>query len=329
MNSNSIWMESSELLYINIAKSWDNQMRLKVGQLDLGEMLRDVSRQATVINPRGRIKVRGLNGAIIRGDRVCLENALLRLIEISASYSPEKYELALNLSLVDEGLVVEICNPTLRLSKEQQRNLQEAFYFYQPTNKYTGNFAIIRNAIEEHGGKIWVSSADKNFSIFFSLPFREMATPLAEFGEDHTPYKLPPSVALDFELKRSSILLIGDNRDLLSLLKVSLNESGWRVNIARNGAEAVETIAKQRPDLILLDWKTTNRDTPKILERLRTYLNIRPGQLINPPVVLMSSDSLSSMDWAKIKDMGIAGFLNKPLDFEEVKRVLANIWNNN
>jgi CheY-like chemotaxis protein len=304
-------------------------MRLKVGLLDLGEMLRDVSKQATVINPRCRIKVKGLNGAVIRGDRVHLESALLRLIEISASYSSGKCELALNLSLVDEGLVIDICNTSFKLSNEQQRNLHDSFHFYRPTNKYIGNFASIRDAIEEHGGKIWISSTDKNFSIFFSLPFREMATPLAEFGEDHTPYKLPPSIALDFELKRSSILLIGDNRDVLSLLKVSLNESGWRVNIARNGAEAVESIAKQRPDLIVLAWKPTSREAHKILDRLRTYLNIRTGQLIKPPVVLMSSDNLSPMDWSKIKDMGIAGFLNKPLDFEEVKRVLANIWNNN
>ncbi|NWJ44608.1 MAG: hybrid sensor histidine kinase/response regulator [Chloroflexi bacterium] len=304
-------------------------MRLKVGLLDLGEMLRDVSKQATVINPLCRIKVKGLNGAVIRGDRVHLESALLRLIEISASYSPGKCELALNLSLVDEGLVVDICNTTFKLSNEQQRNLHDSFHFYRPTNKHIGNFASIRDAIEEHGGKIWISGTDKNFSIFFSLPFREMETPLAEFGEDPTPYKLPPSIALDFELKRSSILLIGDNRDVLSLLKVSLNEAGWRVNIARNGVEAVESIAKQRPDLILLEWKSTSRDAHKILDRLRTYLNIRPGQLIKPPVVLMSSDNLSPMDWSKIKDMGIAGFLNKPLDFEEVKRVLANIWNNN
>ncbi len=49
------------------------------------------------------------------------------------------------------------------------------------------------------------------------------------------------------------ILVVDDDKDILLLAKIMLESYGYRVTIADSGEEALENIAGDRPDLVLLD----------------------------------------------------------------------------
>lgn len=53
--------------------------------------------------------------------------------------------------------------------------------------------------------------------------------------------------------KQKRILIVDDSSDLRRLYAIGLNQHGYEVKLAANGAEALERVATDPPDLIVLD----------------------------------------------------------------------------
>lgn len=70
-------------------------------------------------------------------------------------------------------------------------------------------------------------------------------------------------------VSRPKILIVEDNSDVRRLYAIGLNQRGFEVKLAANGAEAVERIASgEKPDVILLDWLMPLMDGGEVLRRL-------------------------------------------------------------
>lgn len=67
---------------------------------------------------------------------------------------------------------------------------------------------------------------------------------------------------------RPKVLLVEDNADVRRLYAIGLNQRGFEVKLAANGAEAVDRVATERPDYILLDWMMPLMDGREVVERL-------------------------------------------------------------
>ncbi|MFZ2493097.1 MAG: response regulator [Thermoanaerobaculia bacterium] len=55
-------------------------------------------------------------------------------------------------------------------------------------------------------------------------------------------------------MQKRKVLLVEDDADVRRLYAIGLNQRGFEVKLAANGAEAIERIHVERPDFILLDW---------------------------------------------------------------------------
>src|SRR6267378_8539715 len=67
---------------------------------------------------------------------------------------------------------------------------------------------------------------------------------------------------------RPKILIVEDESDVRRLYAIGLNQRGFEVKLAANGAEAVEGIDAERPDVILLDWLMPLMDGGEVLRKL-------------------------------------------------------------
>ena len=67
---------------------------------------------------------------------------------------------------------------------------------------------------------------------------------------------------------KQKVLLVEDNADVRRLYAIGLNQRGFEVKLAANGAEAVDRVASERPDYILLDWMMPLMDGREVVERL-------------------------------------------------------------
>jgi CheY-like chemotaxis protein len=69
-------------------------------------------------------------------------------------------------------------------------------------------------------------------------------------------------------VSRPKILIVEDDSDVRRLYAIGLNQRGYEVKLAANGAEAIERIASEKPDVILLDWLMPLMDGGEVLTRL-------------------------------------------------------------
>ena len=67
---------------------------------------------------------------------------------------------------------------------------------------------------------------------------------------------------------RPKILIVEDESDVRRLYAIGLNQRGFEVKLAANGAEAVERIAHEKPDVILLDWVMPLMNGGEVLNKL-------------------------------------------------------------
>jgi CheY-like chemotaxis protein len=67
---------------------------------------------------------------------------------------------------------------------------------------------------------------------------------------------------------KPKVLLVEDNADVRRLYAIGLNQRGFEVKLASNGAEAVERVATERPDFILLDWMMPLMDGGEVISRI-------------------------------------------------------------
>jgi CheY-like chemotaxis protein len=69
-------------------------------------------------------------------------------------------------------------------------------------------------------------------------------------------------------ISKPKVLLVEDNADVRRLYAIGLNQRGFEVKLASNGAEAVDRVASERPDYILLDWMMPLMDGGEVVERV-------------------------------------------------------------
>lgn len=55
-------------------------------------------------------------------------------------------------------------------------------------------------------------------------------------------------------MAKTKVLIVEDNSDVRRLYAIGLNQKGFEVKLASDGAQALERIRTERPDIILLDW---------------------------------------------------------------------------
>lgn len=79
-------------------------------------------------------------------------------------------------------------------------------------------------------------------------------------------------------------LLVEDDPGVLRALQGAVESAGWSAEAARDGAEALESLARSRPDVILLDLEMPGMDGWQLLESLG-----REAVFAGIPVVVVSA----------------------------------------
>jgi CheY-like chemotaxis protein len=111
---------------------------------------------------------------------------------------------------------------------------------------------------------------------------------------------------------RARVLIVDDERANRQLLEIMLEPEGYEVATATSGDEALAMVARQAPDLIVLDVMMPGMNGYMVTARLKAD----PVTRAIPVLVLSSLDDRSSR--AHGLGAGADGFLAKPVDRREL-----------
>ena len=115
------------------------------------------------------------------------------------------------------------------------------------------------------------------------------------------------------------ILVADDEPSIVTALEFLLQHNGYEVSIARNGAEALAALERQRPDLVLLDVMMPVRSGYEICKRIRERPEWR-----HIKVVMLSAKGRDA-EVNKGLAMGADLYVTKPFSTRELVEKIKNL----
>ena len=117
----------------------------------------------------------------------------------------------------------------------------------------------------------------------------------------------PPAVS-----EQPLVLIVEDDEGTREVLGMALEEEGYRVTVARHGAEALDRLEKELPAVVLMDLRMPVMSGRELFDRLR-------AQYPDLPLILLSADRRIEVEpWVG----DAAGFMVKPFDLDDLVRVV-------
>ena len=250
-------------------------------------------------------------------DPLKLKQVLLNVVANAIKFTPSGGYV--NLSLVqkdDSGnydFIVE--DNGIGISKEFQEHIFEQFSREATSTvsrvQGTGlGLSISKAIVDMMGGSISVESESGKGSKFtISLCFK--------VTDETTDNKTISSNSIIDTNKK--ILLVEDNELNYEIAKTVLEEAGFIVDGASNGKEAVDKASDNTYDVILMDIQMPIMDGYEATKELRRLGN-------RTPIIAMTANAFSE-DRKKAKDVGMDGYIPKPIDVNKLVSTIMNILN--
>ena len=177
---------------------------------------------------------------------------------------------------------------------------------------------IVKSLVDRMGGTIEVESEEgkgTRFIMKFSFPV-SLENQVREKEKQNI-----PDITEKLEGKR--ILLAEDNELNAEIAETVLEETGIKVKHVEDGIQCIEELKKMPEkyyDVILMDVQMPNMDGYTATQRIPDLDDSRA----EIPIIAMTANAYDE-DRRKAQEAGMDGFLAKPLDVDEMMRLLGKI----
>src|SRR5438874_1804098 len=118
-------------------------------------------------------------------------------------------------------------------------------------------------------------------------------------------------------MEQAKILVVEDDPDIRKILELYLGEKGFRVKMADGAPRALELLAEEPIDLILSDVRMPGMSGLDLLRHVKEQ---------DPEIQLVLMSAYSSVkDAVEAIQLGAADYVEKPIDFRRLERVLHTV----
>ena len=120
---------------------------------------------------------------------------------------------------------------------------------------------------------------------------------------------------------RKKVLIVEDDRELLNIYKIRLEQAGFNVFTAQNGLSGIKKALENTPDLILLDLAMPEADGKDFLSVLQVSKNIK-----NTPVIIVSNYSPDQIELADFKEQIVDYLVKVEYTPKEIANKVINFF---
>jgi CheY-like chemotaxis protein len=254
----------------------------------------------------------------ITGDKDKLIQVIINLISNSVKFT-DKGSVTCKVYKEKDELIVSISDTGIGIAPKDFDAVFEQFKQVGGdtlTDKPKGTglgLPICKEIVEHHGGRIWLQSEIGKGSTFsFALPFTLKTEAVKPLHLNELVKQLKEQMsqsAFNTNGKHSTILVVDDDESIRSLLQQELSDAGYIIEEAANGKEALQSVRKNRPDLIILDVMMPEMNGFDVAAILKN-----DPQTMDIPIIVLSI----VQDKARGFRIGVDRYLTKPIDTGEL-----------
>ncbi len=291
----------------------------------LEECLSGITPQARGKGIEVRLEAGPLADAALWTDRAKLKQILSNLLSNALRFT-ESGHIRVFGERDDEQLRIGVEDTGIGIKPADHERIFDEFATldnpHRPTGEGTGlGLAIGRRLANLLGGQILLTSEPGEGSTF------QVALPATLLAEDQAEVDAPTTttiadvakVTTDVPTVRGSILIAEDDLTNRQALARLLRRLGYCPIEASNGREALTHAARERPQAILMDVLMPVMDGIDATRALRANPETR-----GVPIFALTGD-VTLVGRQRIAEAGVDGFLEKPIDPEELRKALVAI----
>jgi DNA-binding response OmpR family regulator len=115
------------------------------------------------------------------------------------------------------------------------------------------------------------------------------------------------------------ILVVDDEEKIVSLLKRQMENAGFEVQTATRGADALDAVHQQKPDIMVLDLRMPDMSGNQVCWIIRQVYDAK-----RLPIVILTAAELGAEELRQ-QAHGANAYLNKPCEFSEVLQTVRSL----
>jgi signal transduction histidine kinase/CheY-like chemotaxis protein len=255
-------------------------------------------------------------GAGVNGDPARLAQVVSNLLTNAAKYSEPGSRILVRVGRCGDFVRISVRDEGSGLDPAMIDAVFEPFVqLPQSIERAAGGLGlgltIVRNIVAAHGGTVRAESKGigQGTELIVELHAADVTSQPVETAQ-------PTNVSAAGPQKR--ILIVDDNRDMAEMLRIALEQLGHLVEIAFDGPSALARVQEFRPSTVLLDIGLPVMDGYEVARRLRA------GETPAHPMRLLAVTGYGQAeDRRHAREAGFDHHLVKPIDLEELERILA------
>jgi two-component system, chemotaxis family, CheB/CheR fusion protein len=266
----------------------------------------------------------------VSGDPIRLKQIFWNLLSNAIKFSPDGARVLVRLERIDNQARIRVRDEGMGIRAEFLPRLFNLFSQQDSstTRRFRGlglGLSIVRRLAELHGGTVHAESAGEGKGATFSVTL-----PLSIAPADHLPALISeaksPAPRGDGngrapQLNGIRVMLVEDDPDGRESLAEALEQYGAEIKSAASADEAMRSIEKFRPEVLLCDISMPGEDGYSLLRKVRELGSERGGQV---PAAALTAHAAEE-DRARSLSAGFQMHLAKPVDAEKLAAAVEKL----
>jgi CheY-like chemotaxis protein/anti-sigma regulatory factor (Ser/Thr protein kinase) len=266
-----------------------------------------------------------------------LKQMLVNLLSNAIKFTPQGGQIGLDVTSDSEADLVQfiVWDTGIGIAEQDIPNLFQAFVQLDSSisRHYEGTglgLALVAQIIKLHGGSIRVESEpDQGSRFIIQLPCLQPDVPRSADHKVHIPQSAAPFTVTENAPQaendgrsqhpsqpKAHILIVEDTESVTLSIRDYLMAKGYRVTVARNGAEGIDQAHKLSPDLILMDVHMPDLDGLQATRIMRADTRLQ-----NTPIIALTALAMPG-DRQRCLEAGMNDYLSKPVRLKHLLEIV-------
>jgi len=316
---------------LDVSRIISGKIRLNIQSVDLPAVVSDAIATVMPAADAKQIRVQTIldpRAAPISGDPDRMQQIVWNLVSNAVKFTPKHGTVQVRLERVNSHVEIVVSDTGAGIPPDFLPHIFERFRQADSgtTREHGGiglGLAIVRHLVELHGGTIHAVSGghEKGSTFRVRLPIMIVHHEEALERRVHPTTNLARRETQLPDLGGLSVLAVDDDADARSLVSETLESQGARVVAVESAQEALDTLQRTRPDILLADIGMAHTDGFDLIKRIR--------QSSDPAIREVPAAALTAYaraeDRMKVLQSGFQMHLAKPVDPAELIVAVASL----
>lgn len=267
-----------------------------------------------------------------------MEIMLCNLLSNAFKFTSPNGKITLSIDENEEACIIKVKDSGIGIPKKYQDKIFNRYFQIQDADsvKVMGSgigLSLSQKIVQLHHGAIEVNSAiSRGTEFIVTIPKGDTHFETDAFitelrgSEDIEKYKhttdLSSSKLVQDPSEKIRLLIVEDNKDILSYLKTMLEEDGYCVHLAENGLKGRNRAFELIPDLVISDIMMPEIDGIELCASLKN--DLRTSHI---PVILLTARTSTVYEVDGL-ETGADDYIRKPFDAQVIKSRISSLLQN-